>query len=110
MAVSAAAVDESTFIWNPNLIALSSAIALAGAWRGVVDRPAALVARWPPRDGDRRCSATSSGVALLPVVGALLVADVAAAGPGRASGGPGRRAGRARDRRPRATCRCSSTS
>ena len=32
-AVSAAAIDESTFIWNPNLIALSSALALAGAWR-----------------------------------------------------------------------------
>ena len=32
MAVSASAVEESTFIWNPNLIALSSAIALAGAW------------------------------------------------------------------------------
>jgi hypothetical protein len=34
MATSAAAVDESTFIWNPNLIALSSSIALAAAWRG----------------------------------------------------------------------------
>ena len=33
MAVSASAVEESTFIWNPNLIALSSSIALAGAWR-----------------------------------------------------------------------------
>ncbi len=33
MAVSAAAIEESTFIWNPNLIALSSAIALAAAWR-----------------------------------------------------------------------------
>ena len=33
IAVSAAAIDESTFIWNPNLIALSSAIALAAAWR-----------------------------------------------------------------------------
>ena len=33
LATSAAAIDESTFIWNPNLIALSSAIALAGAWR-----------------------------------------------------------------------------
>jgi hypothetical protein len=33
MAVSASAIDESTFIWNPNLIALSSALALAGAWR-----------------------------------------------------------------------------
>jgi 4-amino-4-deoxy-L-arabinose transferase-like glycosyltransferase len=32
-AVSAAAIDESTFIWNPNLIALSSGLALAGAWR-----------------------------------------------------------------------------
>ncbi len=33
MAVSIAAIDESTFIWNPNLIALSSAVALAGTWR-----------------------------------------------------------------------------
>ena len=32
-AVSSAAIDESTFIWNPNLIALASALALAGAWR-----------------------------------------------------------------------------
>ena len=32
-ALSAAAIDESTFIWNPNLIALSSAVALAGTWR-----------------------------------------------------------------------------
>src|SRR4051794_16483304 len=28
MALSAAAIEESTFIWNPNLIALSSAVAL----------------------------------------------------------------------------------
>lgn len=33
MALSSSAIDESTFIWNPNLIALSSAVALAGAWR-----------------------------------------------------------------------------
>ncbi|HKG56463.1 MAG TPA: glycosyltransferase family 39 protein [Candidatus Limnocylindrales bacterium] len=33
MAVSAAAVEESTFIWNPNLIALSSAVLVAAAWR-----------------------------------------------------------------------------
>ena len=33
LAVSAAAIDESTFLWNPNLIALSSAVALAAAWR-----------------------------------------------------------------------------
>jgi 4-amino-4-deoxy-L-arabinose transferase-like glycosyltransferase len=32
LATSAAAIDESTFIWNPNLIALSSAVALAAAW------------------------------------------------------------------------------
>jgi 4-amino-4-deoxy-L-arabinose transferase-like glycosyltransferase len=33
MAVSASAIEESTFIWNPNLIALSSAIGLAAAWQ-----------------------------------------------------------------------------
>jgi flagellar biosynthesis protein FliQ len=33
MALSLSAIDESTFIWNPNLIALSSAVALAAAWR-----------------------------------------------------------------------------
>ena len=33
MAVSASAVEESTFIWNPNLVPLASAIAFAGAWR-----------------------------------------------------------------------------
>jgi len=33
MAVSASAIEESTFIWNPNLIALSSAVALAAAWQ-----------------------------------------------------------------------------
>ena len=41
MAVSASAVDESTFIWNPNLIALTSAIALAAAWRAWTTRRAA---------------------------------------------------------------------
>ena len=43
MAVSASAVEESTFIWNPNLIALSSSVALAGAWRG-----------WSGGDGEAR--------------------------------------------------------
>jgi 4-amino-4-deoxy-L-arabinose transferase-like glycosyltransferase len=33
MAVSTSAIEESTFIWNPNLIALSSAVALAAAWQ-----------------------------------------------------------------------------
>jgi 4-amino-4-deoxy-L-arabinose transferase-like glycosyltransferase len=32
MAVSASAIVESTAIWNPNLIALSASVALAGAW------------------------------------------------------------------------------
>ncbi len=33
MAVSASAIAESTGIWNPNLIALSASVALAGAWQ-----------------------------------------------------------------------------
>ena len=67
MAVSAAAIDESTFIWNPNLIALSSAVALAAAWKA-----------WA--GGDRRWWLLAAvgtavtmqchvlGVALLPIV------------------------------------------
>lgn len=33
MAVSPAAIEESTFIWNPNPIPLFAALALGGAWR-----------------------------------------------------------------------------
>jgi 4-amino-4-deoxy-L-arabinose transferase-like glycosyltransferase len=33
LAVSATAIEGSTFIWNPNLIAFSSAVALGCAWR-----------------------------------------------------------------------------
>src|ERR1700690_4318339 len=33
MAVSSSAINEPTFIWNPNLIALSASIALAGSWQ-----------------------------------------------------------------------------
>jgi hypothetical protein len=74
MAMSAAAIDESTFIWNPNLIALSSATAVAAAWRA-----------WS--GGDRRwwlvaASGTAVtmqchvlGLALLPIVAAPLVVD-----------------------------------
>ena len=74
MAVSTAAVDESTFIWNPNLIALSSAIALAAAWRA-----------WS--GGDRRWWLVAAigtavtmqchvlGVALLPIVAAPFLLD-----------------------------------
>ena len=75
MAVSASAVDESTFIWNPNLIALSGSIALAAAWRAwqtgrarwwVVAGAAAVVTM--------QCHVL--GVILSPIVGGLLVADI----------------------------------
>jgi 4-amino-4-deoxy-L-arabinose transferase-like glycosyltransferase len=74
MAVSAAAIDESTFIWNPNLIALSSAVALAAAWRA-----------WS--GGDERWWLVAGigtaitmqchvlGVALLPIVAVPFLAD-----------------------------------
>jgi hypothetical protein len=42
MAVSATAIEESTFIWNPNLIPLASALALAGMWQAWATRRA----RW----------------------------------------------------------------
>lgn len=77
MAVSASAVDESTFIWNPNLIALSSAIALAGAWRAwTTGNP-----RWWLLAGvgtavTMQCHVL--GVTLLPIIAALLVADARA--------------------------------
>ncbi len=84
MAVSTAAVDESTFIWNPNLIALSSAVALAAAWYA-----------WTT--GRRRWWLLAAvgtavtvqchvlGIVLLPVIGALLAADARSrpAGPAR---------------------------
>ena len=63
MAVSSSAINETTFIWNPNLIALSSSVALAGAWqahrtgREVVDpggrRPGRDDAVPRPRDRPR---------------------------------------------------------
>jgi 4-amino-4-deoxy-L-arabinose transferase-like glycosyltransferase len=75
MAVSPAAVDESTFIWNPNLIALSSVVALAGAWQAWrLQGP-----RWWLLAAAGVAVTMQShvlGVTLLPVVGALLVADV----------------------------------
>jgi 4-amino-4-deoxy-L-arabinose transferase-like glycosyltransferase len=74
MAASAAAVDESSFIWNPNLIALSSAVGLAAAWKA-----------WS--GGDHRWWLVAAagtavtmqchvlGVALLPVVAAPFLLD-----------------------------------
>ena len=83
MAVSPAAIDESTFIWNPNLIALSSAIALAGAWRAwSTGRPAWWILAALGTAITMQCHVL--GVTLLPIVGALLVADVRRrAGPER---------------------------
>jgi hypothetical protein len=80
MAISASAIEESTFIWNPNLIALSSAVALAGAWQAWSTRRA----RWWLLAAigtaiTMQCHVL--GVTLLPVVGALLVADARRRGP-----------------------------
>jgi 4-amino-4-deoxy-L-arabinose transferase-like glycosyltransferase len=74
LAASATAVAESTFIWNPNLIALSSSIALAAAWRArqtgrsrwwVLAGVAAVVTM--------HCHVL--GVVLTPIIAALLLAD-----------------------------------
>jgi 4-amino-4-deoxy-L-arabinose transferase-like glycosyltransferase len=75
MAISISAIDESTFIWNPNPIPLASALALAGAWRAWTTRDA----RW----WLLAAAATATvmqlhvlGTALFPVVAALFVADL----------------------------------
>ena len=69
LAVSSSAVEESIFIWNPNLIALSSSIALAAAWRAwvagtrdgdLVWFPPAAGGWWRARRRWSRCTATSS--------------------------------------------------
>ncbi|HEX2754332.1 MAG TPA: glycosyltransferase family 39 protein, partial [Candidatus Limnocylindrales bacterium] len=75
LAVSASAVEESIFIWNPNLIALSSSIALAAAWRAWTGGRA----RWWLVAGaaavvTMQCHVL--GVILSPVIGGLLVADM----------------------------------
>ena len=74
MAVSTSAVDESTFIWNPNLIALSSAIALAGAWWAWTSRdPRWWLLASVGTGITMQCHVL--GVTMLPIVGALLVVD-----------------------------------
>jgi 4-amino-4-deoxy-L-arabinose transferase-like glycosyltransferase len=81
MAVSASAVDESTFIWNPNLIALSSAIALTGAWRAwTTGRPRWWLLAGAGTAVTMQCHVL--GVTLLPIIGALLVADARGRPPG----------------------------
>ena len=86
MAVSATAIDESTFIWNPNLIALSSAVALAAAWRAwTTRRPMWWLVAAVATAVTMQCHVL--GVTLLPVIAALLVADARSrpAGPERRS-------------------------
>lgn len=75
MAISPATIDESTFIWNPNLIALSSAIALTGAWRAWTTRRPAW---WLLAAVGTAVTMQSHvlGATLLPIVGALLIADI----------------------------------
>ncbi|MFP5342826.1 MAG: hypothetical protein ACLGIJ_07885 [Candidatus Limnocylindria bacterium] len=81
MAVSAAAIDESTFIWNPNLIALSSSVALAGAWRAWSSRRP----RWwlvAAVGTALTMQLHVLGIALAPVVAGLFVADARRADAG----------------------------
>jgi hypothetical protein len=81
MAVSASAVDESTFIWNPNLIALSSAIALAGAWRAwTTGRPRWWLLAAVGTAITMQCHVL--GVTLVPIISGLLVADARSRAPG----------------------------
>jgi 4-amino-4-deoxy-L-arabinose transferase-like glycosyltransferase len=74
LAVSAAAIDESTFIWNPNLIALSSAVALAAAWRAWSGH-----SRWWWLVAAIGTAVTMQchvlGIALLPIVAAPFLLD-----------------------------------
>ncbi len=94
IAVSGSAIEESTFIWNPNLIALSSAAALASAWRAWTTRRA----RWwivaaAAQAVTMHCHVL--GVVMLVPLGGLLVADVRRrrTGGGRGDRGPVVRSG-----------------
>ena len=83
LAVSTAAVDESTFIWNPNLIGLSSGLALTGtwlAWRGGSPWWWGLAAVGTAVT--MQCHIL--GVALLPVVAVPLIVDARRRRLGRA--------------------------
>ncbi|HEU0236084.1 MAG TPA: glycosyltransferase family 39 protein [Candidatus Limnocylindrales bacterium] len=74
MTVSVTAIEESTFIWNPNLIPLASALALAGMWRAWATRRA----RWwllAFAGVVVTMQLHVLGVVLLPPVVAVLVAD-----------------------------------
>ena len=75
LAVSASAGAESIFIWNPNLIALSSSVALAAAWHAWRGGRA----RWWVIAGGAAVVTMQFhvlGVILTPVIGGLMVDDV----------------------------------
>jgi 4-amino-4-deoxy-L-arabinose transferase-like glycosyltransferase len=85
MAVSASAIEESTFIWNPNLIALSSGFAFAAAWHAwTTGRARWWVVAGAAQAVTMHCHVL--GVVLLLPLGGLLVADLRR----RAAGDPGR--------------------
>jgi hypothetical protein len=80
MALSASSVDASTFIWNPNIIPLSSSIALAAAWRAWSTGRA----RWWPVSAVGvavTMQAHVLGLTVLPIIGALLVLAIRRAAP-----------------------------
>jgi hypothetical protein len=74
-AVSASAIESSTFIWNPNLIALSSAVALACAWQA---RSGGRSAWWLGAAAGTAVTMQCHvlGIILLPVVGGFWLAEV----------------------------------
>jgi len=81
MAASASAIEESMFIWNPNLIALSSSIALAGAVRAWSTQRA----RWWLLAAVGVVVTMQShvlGAVLLPPIAVLLLLDARRRGPG----------------------------
>jgi hypothetical protein len=81
MAVSASAIEESTFIWNPNLIALSSAIALAAAWQAwTTGRARWWIVAAAAQAVTMHCHVLGT-VMLVPLAGFLL-ADARRRGPG----------------------------
>jgi 4-amino-4-deoxy-L-arabinose transferase-like glycosyltransferase len=75
MATSATAIEESTFIWNPNLIPLFSAVAVAAAFRAWRTGRA----RWWVVAAAAQAATMQLhvlGVVMLPPLGALFLADV----------------------------------
>jgi hypothetical protein len=74
-------VDESTFIWNPNLIALTSAVALAAAWRAWSSgRAGWWIVAGVGAIATMHCHVLGS-ILLVPIAG-LLIADARRRGPG----------------------------